>query len=214
LVLQYREHFGLTAEEARKRAYSPPGPEQEERLQNMPADQVSWHDIGNVAQSDPERAQEAWETVKAAALDELRTGHRAAKVMESAIPRCRDRAQFLAIRSDLIEEWQPRNGIERQLIDVMAQAQTTYLYWLSQLTVRATLESLDERRLQEEGCWKSPRITDAEALEQAAGMVDRFNRMFLRTLRALCDLRRYSTPVIVQNAGQVNIGEKQVNLAS
>jgi hypothetical protein len=36
--------------------------------------------------------------------------------------------------------------------------------------------------------------------------------MFLRTLRALRDLRRYAPPVIVQNAGQVNIGQKQVNV--
>jgi hypothetical protein len=43
-------------------------------------------------------------------------------------------------------------------------------------------------------------------------MVDRFNRIFLRTLRALRDLRRYTPAVIVQNAGQVNIGEQQVNV--
>jgi hypothetical protein len=36
--------------------------------------------------------------------------------------------------------------------------------------------------------------------------------MFLRTLRALRDLRRWGSPVIVQNAGQVNVGGQQVNL--
>jgi hypothetical protein len=49
------------------------------------------------------------------------------------------------------------------------------------------------------------RQSDADALEQAAAMMDRFNRVFLRTLRALCELRRRG-PVIVQNAGQVNVG--------
>ena len=43
-------------------------------------------------------------------------------------------------------------------------------------------------------------------------MVDRFNKIFLRTLRQLRDLRRYSRPVIVQNAGQVNVGGQQVNV--
>jgi hypothetical protein len=43
-------------------------------------------------------------------------------------------------------------------------------------------------------------------------MVDRFNRIFMRTLRALLDLRRYSVPVVIQNAGQVNVGEQQVNV--
>ncbi len=42
-------------------------------------------------------------------------------------------------------------------------------------------------------------------------MVDRFNRLFLRTLRALRDLRRYAPAVNIQNAGQVNIGGQQVN---
>jgi hypothetical protein len=39
--------------------------------------------------------------------------------------------------------------------------------------------------------------------------------MFLRILRQMRDLRRYASPVIVQNAGQVNIaadGGQQVNV--
>jgi hypothetical protein len=51
-------------------------------------------------------------------------------------------------------------------------------------------------------------------VDQAGAMVDRFNRIFLRTLRALRDLRRYAPPVIVQNAGQVNVASQQVNLAA
>ena len=50
-------------------------------------------------------------------------------------------------------------------------------------------------------------------MEEAAAMADRFHRMFLRTLRALRDLRRYGGPVIVQQAGQVNVGGQQVNVA-
>jgi hypothetical protein len=45
-------------------------------------------------------------------------------------------------------------------------------------------------------------------------MADRFHRIFLRTLRALRDLRRYAGPVIVQQAGQVNVGGQQVNVAA
>jgi hypothetical protein len=41
----------------------------------------------------------------------------------------------------------------------------------------------------------------------------RFNRIFLRTLRALRDLRRGPQPVLVQNAGQVNVAQQQVNVA-
>jgi hypothetical protein len=46
-------------------------------------------------------------------------------------------------------------------------------------------------------------------------MADRFNRMFLRVLRQMRDLRRYSSPVVIQNAEQVNVaadGGQQVNV--
>jgi hypothetical protein len=45
-------------------------------------------------------------------------------------------------------------------------------------------------------------------------MVERFNTMFLRTLKALRDLRRQVPGVVVQTAGQVNIGGQQVNVAA
>jgi hypothetical protein len=166
-----------------------------------------------VARTDPDRAAARWEEIKRAALDELRTGHRAARAVETANIVAWRRAQFLALREELAAEWQPRNGIERQLIDTMAQAQEGYLYWVRILTLRTELESTtNDRRVQEEGRWGPPRQSDADALDQAAAMMDRFNRIFLRTLRALCDMRRHSSPVIVQNGGQMNVAQQQVNL--
>jgi hypothetical protein len=44
-------------------------------------------------------------------------------------------------------------------------------------------------------------------------MVERFHRLLLRTVRALQDLRRQASPVVVRRAGQVNIGQQQLNLA-
>jgi hypothetical protein len=47
-------------------------------------------------------------------------------------------------------------------------------------------------------------------------VADRFNRIFMRTLRQLRDLRRYS-PVTINNPNQVNIandGGQQVNVSS
>jgi hypothetical protein len=61
--------------------------------------------------------------------------------------------------------------------------------------------------------WETPRVTEAQAVEQAGAMVDRFNRIFLRNLRALRDLRRCPQPIFVQNAGQVNVGQQQVNVS-
>jgi hypothetical protein len=55
---------------------------------------------------------------------------------------------------------------------------------------------------------------DADA-QQAVEMSDRFNHLFLRTLRQLRDLRRCIAPVRVNNPQQVNIateGGQQVNV--
>ena len=71
------------------------------------------------------------------------------------------RAQFLAIRAELVEGWQPRNGVERQLIDVMAQAQAAMFFWQERLFRHGSIEV-------------------HEALDLAGAMVERFNRMFLR----------------------------------
>src|SRR5262249_26939703 len=160
-------------------------------MRNQPPDQVSWYYLDGLARRDPHQARQRWEEVKAAALQELRSGHRAAKVLEPGSSECWNRAQFISICQEFADEWQPRIGIERKRIDVMGQAQPSYFYWLGTLTARATLRTVrDREREQEEGRWSPPRVTDAEALEQAAAMVDRFNRIFLRTLRALRDLRR------------------------
>src|SRR5690349_4226712 len=43
-------------------------------------------------------------------------------------------------------------------------------------------------------------------------MAERFQRMCNRALRSLTELRRRPLAVRVQNAGQVNIGEQQVNV--
>jgi hypothetical protein len=62
------------------------------------------------------------------------------------------------------------------------------------------------------GRYETPRVSDAEALAEAAGMVERLHRLYVRTLRALQDLRRLE-PVVVRRAGQVNVAHQQINVA-
>lgn len=213
MVQLYEKHFSLTREEAIRRAADSPAGDVE-RVLSAPPDQVSWFDLHGIARTDPDRATARWEEIKRAALDELRTGHRAAAAVETANDGAWQRAQFLALRDDLAAEWLPRNGVERQLLDTMAQAQQGFLHWMHVLTIRTTLESVtNDRRHQEEGRWGPPRQSDADALDQAAAMMDRYNRVFLRTLRALCDLRRHNSSVIVQSGGQLNVAQ-QVNVVT
>jgi hypothetical protein len=54
-----------------------------------------------------------------------------------------------------------------------------------------------------DGYWNRPHVTEQQALDSAVQMADRFNRIFVRTLRQLRDLRRYS-PVTINNPNQVN----------
>jgi hypothetical protein len=206
MVEHYRDVWKMSTPEAVAKVQES-GPHYEASVLKGPADQVSWHGLEYVARQDPARAAARWEEVKEQALHEVRCGHRAAKAMEGYGSNCWARAQFLAMRRDLTEAWQPRNGVERQLIDMMAQAQTAQLYWLDILTLRCASQSVKR----EEGRWASVTVEDAEAIDQAAGMVERFQAMFLRTLKALRDLRRMPG-VVVQNAGQVNVGGQQVNV--
>ena len=63
------------------------------------------------------------------------------------------------------------------------------------------------------GAWEMPYQREADAVQQAAELADRFRRAYHTSIRALRDWRRY--PVIVQKAGQVNIaadGGQQVNV--
>ncbi len=214
MVQLYEKHFHLSRGESLLRAAESPA-DDGERVLNGPPDQVSWFDLHGIARTDPDRATSRWEEIKRAALDELRTGHRAAEAVETDNEGAWQRAQFLALREELSADWQPRSGVERQLIDTMAQAQQGFLHWLRMLTIRTTLESCtNDRLLKEEGKWGPPRQSDADALDQAAAMMDRYNRIFLRTLRALCDMRRHSGPVIVQKGGQMNVAQQQVNVNS
>jgi hypothetical protein len=119
------------------------------------------------------------------------------------------------MRQELAESWQPRNGVERQLLEIMVQAQTAAEHWLKRLMAKAALEAAMElATLRKNGQWEPPRATAFQAVEQAVSMAERFNRVFLRTLRALQDLRRHTPAVVVQNVGgQVNVGAQQVNVA-
>ena len=55
--------------------------------------------------------------------------------------------------------------------------------------------------------WELPRVDHVQATEHATAMVDRWNRMFLRQLRALRDTPRYA-PVIVQNVAQHQVNKE------
>ena len=115
------------------------------------------------------------------------------------------------MRAELLDGWQPRNSVERLLVDTLMQVHWQYERWLEVLTGARHCRRFTVYESKEEARWQPPRLTDSEAIEQAAAMVDRFHRIMVRTIRQLQNLRRNAPVVRVQNAGQVNVGQQQVN---
>jgi hypothetical protein len=114
------------------------------------------------------------------------------------------------VRAELADAWRPRDALEQQLIDQLAQWQT--LLWQWQETVRGYMQLASVGGKREDGFGEPPRVSVAEAMDQAEAMVERCHRLYLRTLRELRELRRQAPPVVVRRAGQVNIAGQQVNL--
>jgi len=213
MVQAYEQEEGLSTPDAVARIREDQL-EEEQRALHGPPWHVSWLDLEGLLQRDPQKYERRREEIKRAARDELQTGHRASGPVEVYGSTPWDRARFLALRQELAGGWQPRNGVERQLVDTMAQAQTAVEYWLQALMAKAAREArLEQAKLREKETSGPSGTTEFQAVEQAGAMVARFNRIFLRTLRALRDLRRGPQPVFVQNAGQVNVAQQQVNVA-
>jgi hypothetical protein len=115
------------------------------------------------------------------------------------------RAQYLAIRDSLIEEWKPRGVSEMILIDTMTQAYVIQIEWtekaMTSLHGQPRLESYEfeewkrQRKLEarynqwREGEWDVPYQEEAEAVEQALRMVDLCQKTFQRALRQLANVR-------------------------
>ena len=216
-VEHYHKHVSDAPQDAVASARTHLNPEERtERALSRPAKDLTWGDFSHLVRNVPEAAKRRWVETKEQAHRELESGHRAALAVSSTGDDSPyDRAEFIALRESLMDEWQPRGGIEQSLIDLMAQALTCHNYWLNSLMVYTHHEAAQRKADWEKfPSWEPRRVSEFQGIEQAAAMVDRFNKLYLRTLRQLRDLRRYSPQVTIQNAGQVNIaGGQQTNLA-
>lgn len=190
-----------------------------ERIRSKPFTEITWNDLQAAVVQDATQATLALKAIYDGAEEHISAGLYAADVVGFKSPF--QRMQFTFIRSAFIDEWQPRGGIEAGLVDMLAQSYVGWQYWLSQsCSVARHFDDVEEqikqsKTMYEGGTWKPPRVTAAEYLDRSTQNADRFQRMFLRTLRQMRDLRRYAQPVIVNNAGQVNVatnGGQQVNV--
>ena len=206
----HRERMGLSLEDADREALEPAGDAYLAVIDQLSADQVSWWEVRALFERDPDLAGNALRQVRGAARDELDSGRRAMSAFD-VNSNLWEQSQFLAVRAAFREEWQPRGGIEDALLDTLAQAYTGWQSWLNRLHLRSELESKQSRG-EDKPYWEAPRVSDSEAVREAAEMAERFHRLFIRGLRTLREHRRHAPQVVVQNAGQVNVAEQQVNV--
>jgi len=229
-IIFYTEPEGgrLTMEEAIGKATEVmEGPEAEDyykHIASMSVRSISWLNIDSIFRYNPEAAQALWEDLKEQAEKDFKSGHFAAQIFESGELQREPwkRAQFIAVRDSFIEQFKPQGGIDYSMIDLLAVSFTLWMHWTQVHNERATTDPTkllsDIERLyvdKREGNWIPPRISEQEAIDQAAQMADRWRRAYQATVRQMRDWRRYNVPVTINNPQQVNIaadGGQQVNV--
>jgi hypothetical protein len=182
------------------------GPAKQDHL--TPKD-FSWLDVSAEWEHDEAAGRAMWERIKQTACDELYEGRAGAFAIESYHERPMVRAEYLAVWLALADGLRPANGAERLLIDGMAQALIMQRHWLKRMV---QTESLDEIRRGENRYHEGhapPRLSEAEAVDRAVAMQDRFLRQFLRLMKCYRDGRRLIGMMTVLG-GQVNVAEQQI----
>ena len=207
-------------------------------------DNLCWYQMDHLFRKNPDCAQQVWDELKVQALADFKTGHFAAQLFEQTEwqKNVWKRAHFAAIFQMMIESYEPQNAMELQMVEMAAVEYFLWRHWIEVHLQRATTEPRREshdykqwaernaeatryvgsecrtRKRQShwtDGYWDIPYQSEADALEQAIEIADRCRRAYLACVRSLRDWRRYNVPVIVQNAGQVNIaaeGATQTNV--
>lgn len=229
----------LSIEEARKEVYRRNINDKEvkelfENLLKMPTEFISFWHLLELNDNSPAIAQNLWEMIKREAALEFESGHRAAAAFEPAdyMTDAWNRASYLGLRESLCEEWQPKGGIELTMIDTVAQAWLMLQHWTEESVRRAkTRPRQEDHQFREwkkwksaahakqwdDGFWDIPYVYEQKAIEHAAQMADRWQRMYFRAIRSLRDWRRYTPQLTINNASQVNIasdGGQQVNVSN
>jgi hypothetical protein len=188
-------------------------------LDSGPATELRWRDLVRLTYSGAgDEAKSRWLSLLRITEDEFLCGDRAASLLEATGESPAERARFLVLRKKLVEDWRPAAGTEELLVDQIAQFQTLFERWLRVHVEKMSAGDPFEVRLEtDRGRSIAPfhaTVTDMEAMQEALNMADRLQKAMLRTIRALKDLRKSSQQVVIQSAGQVNLGSQQVNLSS
>jgi hypothetical protein len=117
------------------------------------------------------------------------------------------------------------------MIDTIAQAWLQLQFWTKESVKRGVTEPRREnhefyewkrwnqqanQKQWDHEHWDIPTVSEQQAVEHAAQMADRWQRMYFRAVRNLRDWRRYTPQITINNPNQVNIaadGGQQINVS-
>lgn len=228
----------MNIEEAREKAFHRCENTEEakaifQKVMSYPIHNIFFSDLHSLYGYAPRVAERLWETIKEEGRNEFESGHLAANTIAPVhyMKQAWNIAKYLGVRESFISDWQPKGGIELSLIDMLAHTFFQWQYWLEETIKRSQTRPREEHyeyqkwkqrnekakdsKSWQDGYWFPTYVSEQQDIEQAVQMADRFNRIYMRTLRQLRDLRRYA-PVTINNPNQVNIatdGGQQVNLS-
>lgn len=165
--------------------------------------------------ADEVKSPEEWEQYIARADEQFRGGDFLRKMLaKQPLKRAEDVAHIVALRRRLQRELKANTVVEQMLIDLLVANYQQQSDWLEILGQRSYILRTREITL---GGRPSPGAVEKIDLDGLADRVlpllDRLNRQFIRTLKAIRDLKASPIVVNINQAGQVNVANEQVNLA-
>jgi hypothetical protein len=200
----------------------------DDMLAETAPDQIAWHTLNAILHTDPERAHAIYGQIKQAARDELRTGTRAARAVEGATATPYERAQFAVILEAFRASYAPQHPAEDLMLQQMAISFEQYLRWqaiaanreeqgewAAHRDRRILWDNMSERerdRYERDHGYLPPRISDAEAIDQAIANAERYLRSLRGLLRTYQMMRNRLGPVFVGGNAQLNVADRQVVL--
>ncbi|HSI74146.1 MAG TPA: hypothetical protein VK934_13295 [Fimbriimonas sp.] len=189
-----------------------------EEIDRAEVQNLSWSDLDTLAEHQPGMESTRFERLRCEVEEALASGMDAARLVsgyQQMGPA--DMLKFLQIHRGVTEEWRPAGPTEQGIVDMLVQTRWMYERWMKthaeQLTGECLSLSPSDEEKKKYGRWFPPRVRDMEALDHSMNTALRFQNQYIKLVRALRDLRRYA-PTMTIHAGQVNVANQQVNLAS
>lgn len=193
---------------------APSGIDDSDLLLTESPEQLSWFDLERNTGDNPATVAAAWDRLRLAAERGIRTGHGAARVLETRGSTPFDRAEFLAIRFAFVAQFAPIGPGEGLLIDMLTQQWMLHRHWVREACLGHEREQLSSRAPGPSRPWREVLVDQFDRTERAMVQAERCQKMFLRTQKALVEGRRVATSFFVANAGQVNVGQQRVIISA